>query len=135
MHVSACVPLFLVTGDGSQIGHIASFPEIFLQPLVVVSGASQALSRWELLSGSLLWLTLQMGKLRLRDLGTAGVLRMAEHTSYLRFLVCVWTHTYMGIDSGLRSEAIRLGGKVFGFCGTFLLHSAVLPSWSAEQGQ
>lgn len=40
---------------------------------------------------------------------------MAEHTSYLRFLVCVWTHIYMGIDSGLRSEAIRLGGKVFWF--------------------
>jgi hypothetical protein len=41
-------------------------------------------------------------------------------------------HTYVGIDSGVRTEAIRLGGKVFffffpswaispGFCGTFLL--------------
>ena len=51
-------------------------------------------------------------------------------------------HTYVGIDSGVRTEAIRLGGKVFfffpllGHLPWFLWNlSLVLPSWNAEQGQ
>jgi hypothetical protein len=103
LHASACVslPMRLMKLVPSvpcdwwwePDGDIASFPEIFLHPLVVVSGASQALSRWELSvdphSGSLCrWGNWGLETWEQQE--SWGWLN--EHTSYLRFLVCVYAY-------------------------------------------